>query len=565
MEGRDGPDEATLEEDSARGSARGSRRLSWQSNQCGEQRRALPTPQRLPGVMQLLPSMQSSDAPARDWQSRATKPAPTIRHRQPDLRFRCTAVHNLITNQVFDTFCSFAIITNAVTMGVAVNWSVEHYWEDQMPTPFVVLDRAFTSWFVIELLLRIVGSGCSFFRSQDWGWNIFDFVVVIVDVATNAIQIMTENSLRNGSGNEYSTVRIFRVLRLTRAFRVVRLFRFFRELRMMVFSVLRCGMPLVWSMALFFMDVFLFAMLLTQTVTTYLKDGVGDPESREVVVYYFGTMPSAFVTLFMTVSGGVSWVELYRPLTDVHWASAAVLVFFIFFTIYALTNIITGIFVDTAIQSAQNDRDEVIQSELLQAEGVLQQMREVFGDADTDGDGEITFEELNSHLNDEHVRAHLAALGLQLEEARGLFRLLDTDKSGSLSVEEFLLGCMRLKGTARSIDLATLKYESRKMHTTLRTLFAFVVEEFWKVSEKVGQADDARELPRSRASSVCIMPPLVDAPALEHGEEDCGSGCDSLDNADAEGDEGAGGVPPSQVRSSKGPGHGRAAGEVVNL
>merc|ERR1712224_483211 len=90
-------------------------------------------------------------------------------------------------------------------------------------------------------------------------------------------------------------------------------------------------------------------------------------------------------------------------------------------------------------------------------------MGEVFREADIDGSGTITADELVQHLGNTVVLAHLHTLGLEVHEAVGLFRLLDVDESHEVSIDEFVVGCMRLKGGAKSIDLATLMYENKKM------------------------------------------------------------------------------------------------------
>merc|ERR1712150_465842 len=148
-----------------------------------------------------------------------------------------------------------------------------------------------------------------------------------------------------------------------------------------------------------------------------------------------------------------------------------VLTGYIFFTVYFLTNIITGIFCDTAIQSAQGSREEAIQSQMDAEASTFMRIKEHLEEADEDKDGYITLEELENHLKSDKVRAHLSSLGLELHEVRGLFRLLDLDHNKAVPVEDFTLGSMRLKGPARSIDLALLRYENHKMYKNLKEAF----------------------------------------------------------------------------------------------
>merc|ERR1719265_1323480 len=90
-------------------------------------------------------------------------------------------------------------------------------------------------------------------------------------------------------------------------------------------------------------------------------------------------------------------------------------------------------------------------------------IQSIFLEADKEGTGEISASSLDECLNDPRMRAHLAAIGLDAAEAEGLFRLLDLDSSGTITVEEFIFGCMRMRGSAKSIDMATLMYENKRM------------------------------------------------------------------------------------------------------
>merc|ERR1712032_1073255 len=82
---------------------------------------------------------------------------------------------------------------------------------------------------------------------------------------------------------------------------------------------------------------------------------------------------------------------------------------------------------------------------------------------DKDGSGDVSSNEFMKMLDDENMRVYLNSLGIQASEAQGLFDLLDCDDSGSVSIDEFITGCLRLKGEARSVDVATLMYENKKL------------------------------------------------------------------------------------------------------
>merc|ERR1719456_1366842 len=73
-------------------------------------------------------------------------------------------------------------------------------------------------------------------------------------------------------GNNLDVMRILRVLRITRAIRVIRLVRAFKSLRMMILSILRSGMLLIWSMVLLTIIIYVFGIYLMQSVTYYIHE-----------------------------------------------------------------------------------------------------------------------------------------------------------------------------------------------------------------------------------------------------------------------------------------------------
>merc|ERR1711972_1169926 len=58
----------------------------------------------------------------------------------------------------------------------------------------------------------------------------------------------------------------------------------------------------------------------------------------------------------------------------------------------------------------------------------------------------------------------------ELHEARGLYGLLDVSGQGSVSIDELVVGFMRFKGGAKSIDLATLMTENKRTNQHLQKL-----------------------------------------------------------------------------------------------
>merc|ERR1712176_665092 len=106
-------------------------------------------------------------------------------------------------------------------------------------------------------------------------------------------------------------------------------------------------------------------------------------------------------------------------------------------------NVVTGVFVQTALQSAKDEEDSFLTDQIVT----------LFDMTSRDKVAKITFEEIKSCLNDPDTSKEWKSINVQPEEAKYLFELLDIDESGIIQFEEFLSGCLRLHGNAKSMDL----------------------------------------------------------------------------------------------------------------
>lgn len=198
----------------------------------------------------------------------------------------------------------------------------------------------------------------------------------------------------------------------------------------------------------------------------------------------FGSIPKTTYTLLQVMLGGVSWGVCSDALFNVGWPLAGLFFFYVSFTMLAVLNIITGVFVDNAVETAKSQRDVLVQKEFELKERYLNEMRELFKDMDDDGSGTVTLEEIKEYFADPRVMSYFQALGLDTNDTERLFRLIDDDCSGDVNVEEFLHGCMRLKGGARSIDVHQLLLECKRLEQKFEKIEHRVEEWSNKVSNK---------------------------------------------------------------------------------
>jgi len=156
-------------------------------------------------------------------------------------------------------------------------------------------------------------------------------------------------------------------------------------------------------------------------------------------------------------------------------------VFYIFFTLVGLLNVVTGIFVDSAV--CTRTEDEVVESFTEEQKRLCGEMRRIFASADMDGNGCITFEEFCKHVEDPWVQAFLSGLDIDISDARIVFTLLDVDGSGSLTVEEFVDGAMKLKGPAKGIDMLAVMFDLVRYSLRFSDLCSFLEEQTGQIKD----------------------------------------------------------------------------------
>merc|ERR1719245_1157393 len=146
--------------------------------------------------------------------------------------------------------------------------------------------------------------------------------------------------------------------------------------------------------------------------------------------------------------------------------------------IFGVLNVVIASFVDSASQISRRDRELVIRDGVAKASRYAQKIRRFFHEADVDGTGTLTWEEFQTYLNNEKVQAYFDSFELDVSEAWKLFKLLDRDDSNDVGIDEFVEGCMRMKGQSRSIDVHTLLYVTERMLCRQDAFMEFCEEQF---------------------------------------------------------------------------------------
>ncbi|XP_055079472.1 sodium channel protein type 4 subunit alpha B [Periophthalmus magnuspinnatus] len=215
------------------------------------------------------------------------KPVP-----RPENRFQ-GLVFDLVTQQVFDVTIMVLICLNMVTMMVETDeQSAEKeeilYWVNLV---FIVL-------FTGECSLKIIALRHHYFSV---GWNIFDFVVVILSIVGLLLADIIEKY--------FVSPTLFRVIRLARIGRILRLIRGAKGIRTLLFALMM-SLPALFNIGLLlFLIMFIFSIFGMSNFAYVKKEAMIDD------MFNFEDFGNSMICLFMiTTSAG--WDGLLSPIMN---------------------------------------------------------------------------------------------------------------------------------------------------------------------------------------------------------------------------------------------------------
>lgn len=373
----------------------------------------------------------------------------------------------------------FAIALNAVSIGFEADFQAQRVTQE-LPrvlgstSPYRALDLIFSSVFMGELVLRLYVHRVEFLIKWETAvlWNWFDLAVVLMTFLQDAITLLAVTS---SSAVDVSSMRLLRVLRVFKVLRIVRIVPLFAELRRIVSSIMGSFKSLGWTMALLFLMMYIVGIFFVQLITDHLVERRGEAlTERELRMRkHFGSLPAAWLSLWKAISGGIDWDILSEPLEEdvgslLGWAFAA----YIAFALLALMNVVTGVFVQTALQSAQQEEDSFVTDQII----ALLSSTQKPSMGHRDGRSLVTLKEIQSRLRDPRFERDWKSINVTQDEAEYIFELLDVTRCGQILVEDFVAACIRLHGGAKSIDVLTMMQENRHNSRRLEEVFTSTFE-----------------------------------------------------------------------------------------
>ncbi|KAK9396067.1 sodium channel protein type 5 subunit alpha-like [Crotalus adamanteus] len=202
-------------------------------------------------------------------------------------------IFDVVLNQAFDVCIMLLICLNMVTMMVET--------DDQSPEKVNILYRinmVFVAIFTAECIFKMTALRHYYFTN---GWNIFDFVVVILSIVGSVLSDIIQKY--------FFSPTLFRVIRLARIGRILRLIRGAKGIRTLLFALMM-SLPALFNIGLLlFLVMFIYAIF-GMANFAYVKKEYGIDD-----MFNFETFANSMLCLFqITTSAG--WDGLLNPILN---------------------------------------------------------------------------------------------------------------------------------------------------------------------------------------------------------------------------------------------------------
>jgi len=353
----------------------------------------------------------------------------------------------------------------------SADYEIDNYMTSEKTEFIKTAESTFLVWFGIELGLKVWVHGKYFYISDHWKMRFLDTFLILFHFWS----VLGNYGVLSSQAN-LSFMRAIRMLRLLRVVRALKAMHHFKQLHAILTAIQTSMLTLLWSMLMVAGILWMFSLLFVQRTTAYFMEmhetaeGL-DPGTEQNLRDSFGGVYSAMLSLFMAVSGGDDWSKYFGALEPTGVSNQLMYLLFIAFMQFAVLNIVTGIFVETAMKQMEKDAEEAAMDFLKSRYQKEQDLMAMCQAADEDGNGCLCQDEFVKAIKQGRMTAFLDHLGFQHQDVLDFFDLLaSTAPDKKVDIHIFVRGCMKLTGAATRYDVKAMMMEVKAIHAGLAEL-----------------------------------------------------------------------------------------------
>jgi hypothetical protein len=406
-----------------------------------------------------------------------------------------------LTSQLwFEVLIGALIFANSAIVGIQLEMGLNESGQSQdHSATFLWVEACFLLIVSGEIVLRLIAD-ISYWRS---GWFWFDFILILTGIVATVVELILKNASGGGEVPYLSQLLTFRILRLMRLVRAMRTVSWFRELWALCSGLAKSAWTMVSVCVLIIIVIYLFSCVGINLITKS-ETLARNPETEKIVQRHFSSVPVVMLTL-MQFSNADSISSIYYPLC----IEQPVLVIY-FLCVWlavtiALMNLVTAIIVDNALAKGREEAEEMLAERRRRLKQAEPELRTLFRRLDRDRSGTVTFEEVESSLQDPRVMKLSPAIKeyVDCEKLIEIFEFLDDDNSGEINEDEFVGGVCQMA-------LSSVPVETTQMLGHLRHIKEVVDDLKSGASATSGQSRHHRHranFPVNRSASLASLVP----------------------------------------------------------
>ncbi|MCQ2522081.1 MAG: ion transporter [Lachnospiraceae bacterium] len=261
-------------------------------------------------------------------------------------------IKKLVEKPIFNNFILIVILINSVVMGLQTSPKLEA----SIGNILGIIDLVCLGIFTIEIILKLMAYGVRFFTD---GWNIFDFVIVLLSFVTGLSFLSTLRAFR-----VFRVLRTLKAVKGLRALRALRLVSWLDKLKMIISAIAHSIPGILWSGLLLMLIYYIFSIM---GVTLF---GAAFPD-------WFGNIGKAMYTLFQVMTLESWSMGISRPVMEVFNWAWAYFVPFVLISSFIMMNVIVGIVVNaiSEVSEIKKKEDEEEEKELSKEDELRKEIR----------------------------------------------------------------------------------------------------------------------------------------------------------------------------------------------
>eukprot|EP00927_Polykrikos_kofoidii_P064730 TRINITY_DN6022_c0_g3_i1.p1 TRINITY_DN6022_c0_g3~~TRINITY_DN6022_c0_g3_i1.p1 ORF type:complete len:666 (+),score=70.41 TRINITY_DN6022_c0_g3_i1:175-1998(+) len=360
----------------------------------------------------------------------------------------------------FKRFFACLVLANITNLGIVASEDLnmaaqgtvrQHSWLDDG------IHLAFLIAFSVELGCNVYAEGKGICWSHNRRAYFLDFILVTFDLVDFLLYHAGETFIKLPN---ISALRIFRMFKAARLVRMLKALQYARELRLMVLAITSSMHSLVCAMFLLVCIIYSFAILIASWITVEILEE--HFYSNSGLIEWWGSLSRVSLTLFQSISGGANWIDPFKALQGSPSLQGAFIVY-LSFVLFALLNVVTGVFCNTAIEMASRDTDMIIAAQMEWDSIIEKDLHKIFHRMTGEESDRLTLDGWVTSMTDPWITAFLSHLEIEVHHVTSFFSVLDEDNDNGISLSEFTEGCKKYKGHARTLDTNLMLMEQHKI------------------------------------------------------------------------------------------------------